>query len=250
VIFGTTVSGTLGHRREHHVDHKLGAYMVIGAVVGVELGTSVVEALKHAGTIVIASRRIEAVDFVLPVIYAVILTCMGVLFYRESVRRIRELRADPSAPFVAPLSRFVRGALWPPRISLPASGIGRISLWTILLFGLAEGFVAGLLGIGGGIILVPVLVYLLGVPTAVAIGTSVFEIMFASAIATLSHARKGNCDIVLAVCLLVGSTVGAQIGVFVTRKLRGVQIRRAFAFLACGTAAVVVLKVLAKLGFF
>ncbi len=250
VIFGTTVSGTLGHRRDQHVDYKLGAYMVIGAVVGVELGTSVVEVLKRAGTIVIASRRIEAVDFVLPLIYAVILTLMGVLFYLESVRRIRELRADPSAPFVAPLSRFIRGALWPPHISLPTSGIERISLWTIVGFGLAQGFVAGLLGVGGGIVLVPVLIYLLGIPTVVAIGTSLFATVFASGIATLSHARKGNCDIVLAVCLLVGSTVGAQIGAFVVRKLRGVQIRRAFAFLACAVAAVVVLKVLVKLGFF
>jgi len=247
VIFGTTISGTLSHRRLAHVDHKLGLFMIAGAMVGVECGARVVEALKHTGNLRIAAHDIQAVNFVLPSVYAVILVVMGILFFRESVRRRRQLRTDPNAPFVAPLSQKVQSALWAPRISLPASGIKQISIWTILIFGLTEGFVAGLLGIGGGIVLVPVFIYLMGVPTAVAIGTSVFEIMFASGLATFSHASKGNCDLVLAACLLVGSTLGAQLGAYVTRKLRGVYIRQAFGILACCTAIVVVVKLLSKL---
>jgi uncharacterized membrane protein YfcA len=248
VIFGTAISGTLGHRRAQQLDVKLGAFMVVGVLIGVELGAGIVEVLKRTGEIHVAGHPIQAADFVLPLVYACLLVLIAVQFYRESVRRKRELRADPEAPFVAPLSRAVPNALWRPRISLPASGIEQVSIWIILLVGLAGGFVAGLLGIGGGVIFVPVFIYLFGMPTAVAVGTSVFVIIFASGIATFSHATKGNCDIVLAVFLLFGSTVGAQLGAWVTRKLRGVHIRYAFAYLAGATAVLVVVKVLFKVG--
>ncbi len=248
VIFGTSISATLRHRRMHQVDYKLGGLMVAGVVCGTWLGAGVVELLKRWGTLHFVPRPILAVNFVLPLAYTVCLIFIGVLFYRESVRRKRELRADPSAPFVAPLSRFVRAALSPPRLCLPASGIERVSLWMLLLIGLGGGFVSGLLGVGGGIVQVPAMIYLLGIPTAVAIGTSLFIIIFASGMGTIAHATAGNCDIVLAVCLLVGSTVGAQLGAFVMRKLRGVQIRHAFAFLAYATAALVAFKLLLNLG--
>jgi uncharacterized membrane protein YfcA len=224
VIFGTAISGTLGHRRAQQLDVKLGAFMVVGVLIGVELGAGIVEVLKRTGEIHVAGHPIQAADFVLPLVYACLLVLIAVQFYRESVRRKRELRADPEAPFVAPLSRAVPNALWRPRISLPASGIEQVSIWIILLVGLAGGFVAGLLGIGGGVIFVP------------------------SGIATFSHATKGNCDIVLAVFLLFGSTVGAQLGAWVTRKLRGVHIRYAFAYLAGATAVLVVVKVLFTVG--
>jgi len=158
------------------------------------------------------------------------------------------LRADPEAPFVAPLSARMRRALWPPRIALPASGIEHVSVWTLLLIGLAAGFSSGLLGIGGGIIAVPAMIYLLGVPTVVAVGTSLFMIVFASAIGTVTHAVSGNCDVVLAACLLVGSTAGSQVGAAITKKLRGVQIRYAFAYLAFATAILVLLKVSMTVG--
>ena len=248
VIFGTSIAATLRHRRMQQVDFKLGWAMVAGALCGAWLGTAVVELLKRWGSLHFAPRPVLAVNFVLPLVYVACLVGVGVLLYRESRRRKRELRADPDAPFVAPLSRAVRGALGRPRLTLSASGIGDVSLWTLVLVGLVAGFSAGLLGIGGGIVQVPAMIYLLGVPTAVAIGTSLFMIVFASGMGTLSHAVHGNCDIVLAACLLVGSTVGAQIGAYVTKKLRGVQIRHALAYLAFATAVVVIFELLWRLG--
>jgi len=248
VIFGTSIAATLRHRRMQQVDFKLGGAMVIGVLCGVWLGTAVVELLKRWGRLDFTPRPVLAVNFVLPLVYAAWLVFVGVLFHRESVRRKRVLRADPSAPFEAPLSRRVRDALWGPRLALSASGVGRVSLWTLLLIGLAAGFSAGLLGVGGGIVQVPAMIYLLGVPTAVAVGTSLFMIVFASGMGTLAHAVHGNCDVVLAACLLVGSTAGAQLGAYVTKKVRGVQIRHALAYLAYAMAVVVVLKLLFNLG--
>jgi uncharacterized membrane protein YfcA len=123
-------------------------------------------------------------------------------------------------------------------------------VWVLLLIGLASGFLAGLLGIGGGIVAVPAMIYLLGAPTAVAVGTSLFMIVFASATGTVAHAVNGNCDVVLAACLLVGSAAGAHAGATVTKRLRGVQIRYAFAYLAFAMSVLVLLKVALTIGLF
>lgn len=250
VIFGTSIAAALRHRQLRQVDARLGVLLMVAAAGGTWLGAAGVEALERLGELRVAGRSILAVNFVLPLVYAVGLIVLGVVFYRESVRRKRELREHPDAPFVAPLSRHVRRALWGPRVALPASGIDRVSVWTLLLIGLAAGFLSGLLGIGGGVIVVPAMIYLLGVPTAVAIGTSLFMIAFASGMGTLAHAVNGNCDVVLAVCLLVGSTVGAQLGAAATRKLRGVQIRHAFSYLVFATAVLVLAKLVVEIGVF
>jgi len=250
VIFGTSIAATIRHHKLQQVDFRLGGLLVVSATVAAWLGTAVVEALKGLGTIDIGESRVLAVNFVLPLAYAVLLVLLGILFLRESVQRKRQLRADPDAPFVAPLSATMRRALGPPRIALPASGIEQVSVWVLLLIGLASGFLAGLLGIGGGIVAVPAMIYLLGAPTAVAVGTSLFMIVFASATGTVAHAVNGNCDVVLAACLLVGSAAGAHGGATVTKRLRGVQIRYAFAYLAFAMCVLVLLKVALTIGLF
>jgi uncharacterized membrane protein YfcA len=120
--------------------------------------------------------------------------------------------------------------LWP-MISLPGSGIASVSLWVILGVGLFSGVLAGFLGVGGGFVRMPLLVYVIGVPTHVAVGTDLFEIIFSSGYGTITHALKGNVDILMALVMQTGAAIGAQIGAVSTRYVAGPGIRLAFSVL-------------------
>ncbi len=257
VIFGTAIAGTLRHRKLKQVDAALGLLMFVGGFGGALLGTWIVQLLKHWGEVQFAPRPILAVNFVLPLVYAAYLVFVGRLFQRESARRKRELRVDPEAPFQASAKKLLQRFRWGPRVSLAASGIEDVSVWVLVLIGFAAGLTAGLLGVGGGIVMVPAMIYILGMPTRVAIGTSLFMIILNTGVGTYFHAtglgffsraEGANCDIVLAACILIGSTVGAQLGAATTRKVRGVQIRHSLAYLAYAVAVVTVLRLAHDLG--
>jgi hypothetical protein len=127
-------------------------------------------------------------------------------------------------------------------IALPASGIPAISLWVILGVALVGGVFAGFLGGGAGYIRMPMLVYLIGAPTHVAVGTDLFEIVISAGYGTFTHALKGNVDIIIALVMHTGAAIGAQIGVQLTRHFSGPRIRLAFVPLPLLGAAVVIYK--------
>jgi uncharacterized membrane protein YfcA len=138
------------------------------------------------------------------------------------------------------LIRRVHAIRLPPYISLPASGIKQVSLWAVIGVGLIGGFFSGLLGGGAGYIRMPALVYVLGVPTHVAIGTDLFEIIISAGYGTISHALKGNVDILIALVMHTGAAVGAQIGAAATERFHGPKIRLAFVPLPVIGAAVLI----------
>ena len=133
-------------------------------------------------------------------------------------------------------------------ISLPASGINSISIWSVLSVGFVTGILAGFLGVGGGFIRMPLLVYILGVPTHVAIGTDLFEIIFSAGYGTLTHAVKGNVDIMMALVMHTGAAIGAQIGAVSTRFFSGPRIRLLFSILPFIGAILVILRLLGIMG--
>jgi len=133
-------------------------------------------------------------------------------------------------------------------ISLPRSGIGSISLWVVLLVGFLTGFLSGTLGVGGGFIRMPMLVYLVGVPTHVAIGTDLFEIMISAGFGTLTHALKGNVDVLMALVMHTGAALGAQIGAVATRYFAGPRLRMLFSGLPILGAALVVFRLATGIG--
>ena len=139
----------------------------------------------------------------------------------ESVRAIRMMRTEKidakDALGCQGLTRHIQRIRVPPMISLPDSGIGSISVWLVLGVGLITGLLAGALGVGGGFIRMPMLVYMLGIPTHVAIGTDLFEIMISAGFGTITHAIKGNVDIMMALVMQTGAALGAQIGAVSTR---------------------------------
>ncbi|MEW6336991.1 MAG: sulfite exporter TauE/SafE family protein [Acidobacteriota bacterium] len=247
---GMSTAATVRHMRFGNIDFKLGVLMIAGTATGVEVGAQALEALKHVGAMTILGREIDAMTVVMSVVYAALLIFLGQAMIRESLRTIRrasgrvELASEDIASPVVVKLRTVK--LWP-MVKLPASGIEAMSLWVILGIGFATGFLSGMLGVGGGFIRMPALVYILGCPTVVAVGTDLFEIMFSSGYGVLTHALKGNVHLVLVLALLVGTTVGAQIGASYTRKAGGPWVRFGFGCLAFIGVFMVVLKLYLKL---
>lgn len=221
-----------------HVDIKLGMLMVAGTVPGVEVGARIIEALEGTGVI----------DEVVGGIYIVILLAIGIFTAWESVRALQLVRTEQmearEALAFQGAARRARGVHVPPMISLPESGIESISLWVILGVSFLTGLLAGVLGVGGGFIRMPMLIYLVGVPTHVAVGTDLFEIVISAGFGTVTHALKGNVDILMALVMQTGAVVGAQIGAVATRYFAGPRIRLLFSALPFIGAILTILKLL------
>jgi uncharacterized membrane protein YfcA len=237
-LTGKSIVATRRHRALGHIDLRLGALMILGTIPGVEAGAQLIEWLKSIGNI----------EQVIGFSYVFILTLVGVFTAWESFRAIRITRTDQlqAREVVGLQSIAFRPRLLriPPLIQLPVSGIKEVSIWAILLVGAATGFLAGMLGVGGGFIRMPLMIYLLGVPTHVAVGTDLFEIMFSAAYGTISHSLKGNVDILIAITMLTGSAMGAQIGAIMTRYFSGPIIRFLFSFLPITAAILVLLRLI------
>lgn len=236
---GKSIVAARRHRALGHIDIKLGAIMVLGTLIGVEIGARWIEALKAAGT----------VDRVLKTTYVVILLIISIFTAWESLRAIRmtrteKLEASDVLGFEG-FSKQMQGIRIPPYVSLPDSGVGSISIWPVIAVGLITGVLAGSLGVGGGFIRMPLLVYVLGIPTHVAIGTDLFEIIISAGFGTLTHALKGNVDIMMALVMQTGAALGAQIGAVSTRFFVGPRIRLVFSALPLIGAILVLLELAA-----
>jgi hypothetical protein len=237
---GKSIVAARRHRALGHVDIRLGMLMVVGTIVGVEGGARAIEALESAG----------AVDLVVGVMYVLILLTISVFTAWESLRALQMVRADQldarEAVGFDGMRRRVHGIRLPPMISLPGSGISSISLWAVLGVGLITGFLAGTLGVGGGFVRVPLLVYAVGVPTHVAVGTDLFEIVISAGFGTLTHALKGNVDVLMALTMHTGAALGAQIGATATRFFTGPRIRLLFSGLPLVGAVLVIIRLFAS----
>ncbi len=235
---GKSIVAARRHRALGHVDLKLGMYMVMGTIVGVEIGARIIETLQDTG----------AIDITIGVTYIVILVCISIFTGWESIRAIQMVRTDQidvqDAVGFKGLSKRIRAVNIPPMVSFPVSGIESISIWTILGVGFLTGILSGSLGVGGGFIRMPMMVYVLGIPTHIAVGTDLFEIIFSSGFGTITHALKGNVDILMALVMQTGAAIGAQIGATATRFFAGPKIRLAFSFLPMIGAALVAIRLL------
>jgi uncharacterized membrane protein YfcA len=239
---GKSIVAARRHRVLGHVDIKLGLLMVLGTLPGIELGARVIERLEAAGNI----------DLVVGVAYISILLAIGSFTAWESVRAIRMVRTEKmdarEALAFQGVTRRVHGFRLPPQVSLPGSGIESISLWFVVGVSFLTGLLAGILGVGGGFIRMPMMVYLIGVPTHVAVGTDLFEVVISAGFGTLTHGLKGNVDILMALVMQTGAAIGAQIGATATRFFAGPRIRLFFSTLPFIGALLVVLRLLGLTG--
>jgi len=233
---GKSIVAAKRHRSLGHVDMKLGLVLVVGTVVGVEAGAQIIEKLEVAGK----------VDVVIGIFYVLILLIISGFTAWESLRALRMVRTDQisvdDALGFEGLAHKVYGIKLPPMLSFPDSGIASVSLWTVLFVGFVTGILSGALGVGGGFIRMPLLVYVIGVPTHVAVGTDLFSVIFSSGYGTLTHAMKGNVDILMALVMQTGAALGAQIGATSTRFFAGPRIRLLFSVLPLIGAVMVILE--------
>lgn len=239
---GKSIVAARRHRVLGHVDIKLGLLMVLGTVPGIEVGARIIEQLEAAGSI----------DLVVGLAYIVILLAIGLFTGWESLRamkliRVEQMEAQDAVAFRG-VTQHLHGLRLPPFLSLPNSGIESISLWVVLGVGFFTGLLAGVLGVGGGFIRMPMMIYLIGVPTHVAVGTDLFEVVISAGFGTLTHALKGNVDILIALVMHTGAAIGAQIGAMATRFFVGPRIRFLFSILPIVGAVLVILRLLGLTG--
>ncbi len=217
-VTGASVSGVFAHLRRGGVDFKMGGVLVAGGMIGSVVGGWIFRLLQSTGQI----------DTVIAVIYVLLLGSIGSMMAREAWAAIRAARGGPPVPARKRRHHPLVASL-PLRTRFYASGL-YISPLAPLLLGFGVGILTILLGVGGGFILVPAMLYLLGMGTQVVVGTSLFQTLFVTASATMVHAMTTKAvDIVLAALLLLGSVAGAQIGARFASKVRPEYLRMALA---------------------
>jgi uncharacterized membrane protein YfcA len=240
-IVGKSVVAAKRHRALGNVDLRLGFIMALGTIGGAEVGAQLIQMLKRAGN----------VNFVVSVVSIVIyLGISGFMMWESWKTLALSKRQNPQRKSITRGGKSDESAFqhvtkaiqrWriPPMISLPQSGV-TISLWVILLVAFVGGLCSGFLGGGAGYIRMPSMVYILGIPTHLAVGTDLFEIVISASYGTFSHAIKGNVDILIALVMHTGAAIGAQLGAISTQYFAGPKIRLAFVPLPMIGAAIVI----------
>ena len=212
-IAGSSFSGLLAHLRKRTVDLKMGSVLLAGGLLGSGLGVMAYSALRKMGQY----------ELVVSLLYVVLLGVIGALMLIESLRAIRRSR-NPNAA-LASRKRHTWAHGLPLKMRFRASQL-YVSAIPPFVVGVLVGILAAIMGVGGGFIMVPAMIYLIGMPTKVVVGTSLFQFLFVTGFTTVLHAVENkSVDAVLAVILLVGGVIGAQIGVVLAARLKAEQLR-------------------------
>jgi hypothetical protein len=226
-IVASSVSGVLAHWKRGNVDFKMGFALLFGGVIGSSLGVLLFTFLRDMGQL----------DLVIKLSYVVFLGLIGSLMLVESIITMVRTKAQ-----IAPKKKshnWMHGL--PFKMRFRRSRL-YISVLLPIAIGVLVGLLAAIMGVGGGFVMVPAMIYLLGMPTAVVVGTSLFQIIFVTANVTVLQAvNTQTVDVVLALLLLAGGVLGAQVGAGVGVKLKGEQLR--------GLLALMVLSVCVKIGY-
>jgi uncharacterized protein len=236
-ILGVSTAGLYWRRKSNLADYKLALVLFGGNVSGVYFGSRTLESFKALGTLQLNGTPVAAADFYTLLLLLALLMAIFVWMFLET------RRAGPANVRVGLFSRI--GI--PPYATFRGLEAPRLSIPVLAYFGVLAGYLTGLLGVGGGIILLPALVYLVGMRTHRAIVTSLFMVWLTSLVATVTHAAQGNADLTVLMVLLVGGSAGFQIGMTICGKLDGPKLRRYFCFVVLGVSGLVATRLLAAL---
>src|SRR6476619_4098763 len=226
-IVGKSIVAARKHRTLGNVDMKLGMIMALGTIGGAEGGAQLIQALKRAGNVNTVVSWVAIVVYVSISVFMLWESHKTLKLPKDRSRqtvKAAESKADHSA--FGPVTKKIQGMKLRPMIILAVAVVG--------------GFFSGFLGGGAGYIRMPSMVYVLGVPTHLAVGTDLFEIVISASYGTITHAIKGNVDILIALVMHTGAVIGAQIGVVATQYFAGPKIRLAFVPLPLIGAAIVI----------
>ena len=245
LVMGSSIINTLKHRRLGNVDLKLGVFLICGTIPAVFLAERLNSALESAGLI----------GPVIRYLYVVLLAGLGSFIVYDYWRVRRTSNSRPGEVSIIRLAQRVQAlrippnSLWVPGlgrvrtyVSLPVSRIERISVFILFGVGFGVGFFAGLLGAGGGFILMPVLIYVLGIPTTVAIGTDLFQIIITGSVGTFLYSLSRHVDPLMAVIMLAAASVGAQLGSTATKFVDAARIRVLFGVTVLSGSVAMALK--------
>jgi uncharacterized protein len=237
---GKSLISTMRHGKFGNVDYKLGVIMIVGTVVGFEVGAQMIMWLE----------RIGRVEVVVRYMYLVLLSLIAwLVFHDVNKRRQKEIAAKKAGKEVDALTT---GIEWhktfhaikiPPMVHFNTAGI-YCSAWLPIAVSFLTGWLAGILGIGGGLIRMPALIYFVGCPTHVAVGTDLFEVAISGLYGAGSYTYKGRTELVAAIIMLVGASIGAQIGSVATKYVKGYGIRIFFGLAVIGCALSILFKLI------
>ncbi|CCB64044.1 MULTISPECIES: sulfite exporter TauE/SafE family protein [unclassified Hyphomicrobium] len=213
-VVASSVSGAITHYRRGNVDIRMGLVMLAGGLTGTYLGVSAVKIL----------RRLGYFDFTVALMYVIFLGVVGTVIFVEGINSSRRVRSTGGTTARKSGQHGWMEGL-PFKMRFPRSKL-YISAVPPVIIGMFIGCLSAIMGIGGGFIIIPAMIYLLRMPTGLVIGTSLFQIVFVAALATVLHAVENKTvDVVLALILIVGGVIGAQFGTMVGEKLRGEHLR-------------------------
>jgi len=227
---GKSLISTMRHSKFGNVDYKLGIIMIVGTVAGFEVGAQMVMWLERLGNVTVVVRWI----------YVVLLAFIAWMVFYDLHKRIQKDKAVVAGG--GQVNAMSTGVTWaatlhkisiPPMVRLEVAGI-YCSMWLPVFVSFMTGWLAGILGIGGGLIRMPSLIYFIGCPTHVAVGTDLFEVMISGLYGAGTYTYKGRVELVAAVVMLLGASIGAQIGVIATKYIKGYGIRIAFGICVVG----------------
>jgi uncharacterized membrane protein YfcA len=225
-VFGTAIIAALKHNNLGQIDYKLGSLMIIGSAIGIHVGKEVVLYLESLGL----------AKSILSITYIFLLGILGIITLKDSLSKKKRSKK---------FSKKIQSFNLSPMIKL--SNENRISLIILLIIGFITGFLSGFLGVGGGFIRMPILVYVIGVPTAVAIGTDLFEIVFSGGIGSLLYYFEDAVNFPIVFYLLIGSSIGAFFGASATKIVKEKKIKSFFGIMLIGGAIAIALRELSEL---
>ena len=229
-IFGQSIGATRKHHKMGNIDWKLGFISIVASVIGLEIGSQVILVLEKEGDVGSIVR------------WCYLFLMFGLsslMFYdyfklnpqKKNSKTSSEKSETNNQSGRSKLAERLHKINLPPMVSFPASGIKSVSIWIVLFVFLFTGFLSGFLGVGGGFIRMPALVYLIGVPTVIAVGTDLMSVLFSGAYGCFTYAVKGRVEFIAAVFMLIGASIGAQIGANAVKYIKGYGIRLLFAIM-------------------
>ncbi|MFZ3045578.1 MAG: sulfite exporter TauE/SafE family protein [Desulfatirhabdiaceae bacterium] len=240
---GKSLISTMRHGKFGNVDYKLGLIMLVGTIIGFEIGAQMVMWMERMGN----------VEKVVRWIYLVLLFLIAWMVFHDVNKKMSKDRAAIKAG--KEVDALSTGIEWhktlhkikiPPMVHLKVAGI-YCSAWLPIFVSFLTGWLAGILGIGGGLIRMPALIYFVGCPTHVAVGTDLFEVAISGLYGAATYTFKGRTELVAAIIMLVGAAIGAQVGSVATKYIKGYGIRVAFGVAVIGCAVSILMKLIAKM---
>lgn len=231
-IFMSSITALIKHKRSGNIDLRAGLIIAVMSFFGAEAGAQLIEHLKRTGTFYL--------DFIVSLSYAIILGFISlcILYEKYKSRHQGSKRRN--------LKDEVRKVRIPPIINLSKSESGSISAWIMVLAGLCTGFLAGFLGAGGGFILIPILIYVIGYNPPTAVGTCTFQMALNCAYASFTHATKGNVLFQISALTFIGSFIGLQVGISAVRHADEAKFKMAFAFCLGSISLSIIIRLLSR----